>query len=83
MGLFIEESIVNAVKSLLLGRVNELLGEMECSVPGVEFGDYRGGSAIVPVITLSTCERSEKERIIRLDVYTLTITFTVPEHSAW
>jgi hypothetical protein len=32
------------------------------------------------VITLSTCERSEKERIIRLDAYTLTIAFTVPEH---
>jgi hypothetical protein len=34
----------------------------------------------VPVIALSTCERSEKERIVRLDAYTLTITFTVPEH---
>jgi hypothetical protein len=79
MGLFIEESIVNAVKSALLGRVNELLGEMDCPVPLVEFGDYRGGSVVVPVITLSTCERSEKERIVRLDAYTLTITFTVPE----
>jgi hypothetical protein len=35
---------------------------------------------VIPVITLSTCERSEKERIIRLDAYTLTIAFTVPEH---
>jgi hypothetical protein len=34
---------------------------------------------VVPVITLSTCERSEKERIVRLDAYTLTIAFTVPE----
>jgi hypothetical protein len=32
------------------------------------------------VIALSTCERSEKERIIRLDAYTLTVTFTVPEY---
>jgi hypothetical protein len=32
------------------------------------------------VISLFTCERSEKERIIRLDAYSLTITFTVPEH---
>jgi hypothetical protein len=32
------------------------------------------------VIALSTCERSEKERIIRLDAYTLAIAFTVPEH---
>jgi hypothetical protein len=37
---------------------------------------------VAPVIVLSTCERSEKERIVRLDAYTLTITFTVPEHPA-
>jgi hypothetical protein len=60
--------------------VNELLEETEYPIPPVEFGGYRGGSAVVPVIALSTCERSEKERIIRLDAYTLTITFTVPEH---
>jgi hypothetical protein len=50
----------------------------------LEFGIYRSGSAVVgvciPVIGLSTCERSEKERIIRLDAYTLTITFAVPEY---
>jgi hypothetical protein len=33
----------------------------------------------MPIIRLSTCERTEKERIIRLDAYTLTITFAVPE----
>jgi hypothetical protein len=80
--LFIEENIINSVKSLLSGRVNELLGETEYPIPPIEFGDYRGGSAVVPVIGLSTCERSEKERVIRLDAYTLTITFTVPEHPA-
>jgi hypothetical protein len=78
-GLFIEENIINSVQKLLLGRVNELLGETEYPIPPIEFGDYRGGSAVVPVIALSTCERSEKERIIRLDAYTLTITFTIPE----
>jgi hypothetical protein len=80
MGQFIEENILNSVKKLLAGRVNELLGETEYPIPPVEFGNYRGGSAIVPVIALSTCERSEKERIIRLDTYTLTITFAVPEY---
>jgi hypothetical protein len=80
--LFIEENIINSVKKLLTGRVNELLGETEYPIPPVEFGNYRGGSAVIPVIALSTCERSEKERIIRLDAYTLTVTFTVPEHSA-
>ncbi|MDR2407605.1 MAG: hypothetical protein LBE13_05795 [Bacteroidales bacterium] len=38
--------------------------------------------ACSPIISLSTCERSEKERIIRLDACTLTITFTVPEWPA-
>jgi hypothetical protein len=79
-GLFIEEILLNSVKKLLSGRVNELLGEMEYPIPPVEFGSYRGGSVVSPVITLSTCERTEKERIVRLDAYTLTITFTVPEH---
>jgi hypothetical protein len=78
--LFIEENIINSVKKLLLGRVNELLGEWEYPIPAIEFNTYRSGSVVVPVVALSTCERSEKERIIRLDAYTLTVTFTVPEH---
>jgi hypothetical protein len=72
----------NALPGACTGRVNELLGETEYPIPSVEFGGYRGGSIVVPAIALSTCERSEKERIIRLDTYTLTITFTVPEHPA-
>jgi hypothetical protein len=79
-GLFIEEIIINSLKSLLTGRVNELLGETEYPIPPIEFGAYRGGSAVVPAITFSTCERSEKERIVRLDAYTLTIALTMPEH---
>jgi hypothetical protein len=77
--LFVEEAVTGEVKRLLSGRVNELLGETEYPIPPVEFGNYRGGSAVEPVISLSTCERSEKERIIRLDAYTLTSTFVVPE----
>jgi hypothetical protein len=77
--LFIEENIINSLKELLSGRVNELLEETEYPIPPIEFGSYRGDSAVVPVINLSACERSEKERIIRLDAYTLTIAFTVPE----
>jgi hypothetical protein len=80
---FMEETIINSLKSLLSGRVNELLEETEYPIPPIEFGNYRGGSVVVgacsPAISLSTCERSEKERIVRLDAYTLTITFTVPE----
>jgi hypothetical protein len=77
---FIEEKILNSVKKLLSGRVNEILGETEYPIPTIEFGTCRGGSVIVPGISLSTCERTEKERIVRLDAYTLTVTFTVPEH---
>jgi hypothetical protein len=78
-GELIEEILLNSVKRLLSGRVNELLGEMEYPIAPVEFGGYRGGSVVVPALALSTCERIEKERIILLDAYTLTITFTVPE----
>jgi hypothetical protein len=60
--LSIEENIINSVKKLLSGPVNELLGEMEYPIPPVEFGNYRGGSTVVPVIGLSTCERSEKDK---------------------
>jgi hypothetical protein len=79
--LFIEEILLNSVKKLLSGRVNELLGEVEYPIPPIEFGrSLSGGYTVTPVIQLSTCERSEKERIIRADAYTLIITLNVPEH---
>jgi hypothetical protein len=78
--LYVEEAITGAVRRLLAGRVNELLGEAEFPVPPVEFGDYRGGSVAAPAISLSTCERTEKERVIRLDAYALTITFALPDN---
>jgi hypothetical protein len=77
--LFVEEAITGAVKRLLAGRVNEILGETEFPVPPVEFGGFGGGSVVAPVISLSTCERTEKERVIRLDAYALAITFSLPE----
>jgi hypothetical protein len=91
--LYVEEAITGGVKRLLAGRVNEILDGAEFPVPPVEFGGYpegnltpsefggliRGGSAACPVVSLSTCERSEKERIIRVDAYALTITFALPE----
>jgi hypothetical protein len=78
-GLYIEESVVGAVKGLLVGRVNELLGEIEDAVPPVEFGAYRGGSVVVPAVTLASGERTEKERILRVEAYSLTVAFAVPE----
>ena len=76
---FIEQQIISAVRFLLTGRVNEILREMEFAIPIIEFGDYGCASAVAPAITLSTCERTEKERIIRLDAYSLSITFNLQE----
>jgi hypothetical protein len=79
--LYVEEAIIEAVKRLLAGRVNEILADAEFPVPPVEFGGYVGRSAVVPVIVLSTCERIEKERINRLDAYTLSVTFSLPDNA--
>jgi hypothetical protein len=77
---YIEETLLNSVKKLLAGPVNELLGGLEHPIPPIEFGrSLSGGYGVSPVLRLSTGERTEKERLIRLEVYTLTITFTVPE----
>jgi hypothetical protein len=77
--LFVEEAIIGAVKRLLSGKVNELLASFQFYIPLIEFGNYNGYEVIVPTIALTSCECSEKERIIRMDVYSLTITFTLPE----
>jgi hypothetical protein len=79
MNDLIELQIISAVRELLTGRVNELLGDMPLQIPFIEFSDYKGGAAVVPVIVLSSCERSEKERLLLIDAYSLSITFNVPE----
>jgi hypothetical protein len=76
---FIEQRIIGAIKKLLDGRVNEIFQNWEFVVPIIEFGAV-GKFAVSPVISLSSCERTEKERIIRQDSYSLTITFTLQEH---
>jgi hypothetical protein len=75
----IESKIITAIKNLLMGRVNEILADSEFSIPVIEFGEYCGGSAVTPVIFLTACESSEKERIIRQDAYFMTIVFSLPE----
>jgi hypothetical protein len=75
----IELRILGAIRKLLTGKVNELLCDMQMTVPFIEFSDYKGGNVVVPVITLVSCERSEKERILRLDAYSLSIIFTLIE----
>jgi hypothetical protein len=79
MADFIETRIITAIRKLLTGRVNELLGEYEFHIPVIEFGNHGCGYGMVPVISLSLCECSEKERIIRLEAYTVSIAFLLPE----
>jgi hypothetical protein len=79
MKVFIEQQILEAVRKLLAGRVNEILNVWEFLVPVVEFSDFSNRHTVVPVISLTSCERTEKERIIRTDAYSLSISFTLPE----
>jgi len=79
MNDLIELQIITAVRELLSGKVNELLGDLQFYIPLVEFGNYTGPDVVVPVVAISSCERTEKERIIRVDAYTVSITFTLPD----
>jgi len=76
---FHEQEIIFALKKLLSGRANALLAELKQQIPLIEFTEYQGGSVVSPVITFSASEQTEKERIIRLETYTMTITFKFPE----
>ena len=72
---FVETRIIEAVRGLLAGRVNEMLQGLEYSVPGIEFGGY----GVSPEIELISCESTEKERIVRQDAYSLIITISLPD----
>jgi hypothetical protein len=73
---FTELKIKNAIRELLTGRVNEYLGRLRFQIPLIEFKETMGGDGVCPVLRLRTCERTEKERILRLDAYTVEIEFT-------
>jgi len=75
----IEIQIIEAVKKMLAGRVNEVLSNWQTIIPLFEFSHFQGMTAVVPVVGLISCERSEKERIIQIDAYSLTVSLSVPE----
>jgi len=77
---FIEMQIVEAVRRLLAGRVNEIFSDWELLIPVVEFSKFQNKFILSPIVSLSGCERTEKERLIKIDVFTVTITFTLQEH---
>jgi len=76
---FIEQQIIEAVRGILTGLVNEILGQWQFVVPLFEISEYQGRAAVVPAVTLSGCERTEKERIVRLDAYSMSISFSLQE----
>lgn len=75
----IEIQILEAVKKLVSGRVNEIINDWQENLPVIEFGNYQSANVITPVIALVSCEKTEKDRIIRLDCYTLTISFSITD----
>jgi hypothetical protein len=77
---FIETRIISAVRKLLTERVNEILSDWEYLIPVIEFSNVGANYVIAPVVTLSTCERTEKERVIQQDAYSISINFTLQEH---
>jgi hypothetical protein len=81
IGVSIEQRIIEAVKALLVTRVNELLEEAPYAAPLIEFSKKKGAEyyMISPDIQLTEGEQSEKDRIVKLFVYTLIIAFTVWE----
>jgi len=75
--VFIEQRIINAVKKLLTGKFNDYLRVLDFQIPFVEFGIFRGVNVVAPLISISSCEQTEKERIVKQDIYSLTVTFPV------
>jgi len=79
MSEFVEQKIIEAVKELLTGRVNEVLGNWQFMFGIFEESEFKSNTAVVPVVKLLGCERTEKERIICINAYSLTISLTIPE----
>ena len=77
--VFIEQQIIDAVRKLLAGKTNEKLNNWDFFFPLIEFPACSGPNAITPVLSLSSCEQTEKERIIRQSAYAMAISFSVPE----
>ena len=77
MNEFTEQKITNAVKKLLTGKFNDCLREFDFQIPSVEFGIFRGVNVIAPLVSLLSCEQTEKERIVKMDTYMVTVTFPV------
>ena len=78
---FIEQKIFSAVQSLLTGKVNEILRSYEFQIPLIEIERNDCGYTVNPLILLSACEQTEKERIIKIAAYSISVVFYIPENS--
>ena len=76
---FIELKILEVIKGLLTGQVNEVLNNRQLMLELFEISEFKDGSAVVPIINVKSCERTEKERIIRVDAYSVLISFSLRE----
>jgi hypothetical protein len=80
----VEERIIGAVWGLLLGGVNEVLAEIDDFVPPVE----RPGAGLAArparcAVEIAAVERTEKERIVRLDACRVKIMITAFESDCY
>lgn len=79
MNEIIEIKILEKVRELLNERVNEVLNTWQNTVPLFELSEFKGRCAVVPKINITFCERTEKERIVLLDAYSLSISFNLQD----
>jgi hypothetical protein len=84
----VEEKILGAVWVLVLNGMNDVLENIDDDVPALE----KRGSALAgdcvkrPVsgsVGLEKVERTEKERIVRLDAYRVVVTITASESDCY
>ena len=78
-----EKKISGAIRKLLVDDANKLLEGLSFHVPTLEFGTHSGREVIVPHVSLSACERSEKERIVFVNAYAVEIGVPVDDLRDW
>ena len=77
--LFFEEAVKIAVRSAIAEEAEAVGEEMGLFVPRIEFGNYTGFDAVNAEILITHCERTEKERVIRISAYAIEINIPVPD----
>jgi hypothetical protein len=71
----VEEKLIGAVWALLTGRVNGVLAECDDTVPFIEGRETSESCRSRPSVRLATAERTEKERIVKIDAYLVNVAF--------